>query len=183
MKDKAGVGEASTNYITDKVKAIIGATTERVEATHPVEASEVRRFHHATMDRSRRYWDADWAAASRYAGLVAPPGYPVHALRREADSADPLDDMDKPDFDGVSRCFSGLPEVPIGLPREMNGGYEYELYRYARVGEKVFRQSRYKDIVQREGRSGTMVLIIIEETYTTESGELLLKLTNTQILR
>ena len=57
----------SNEYITGKVKAIIGAQTDWVTSTHPVEASEVRRFHHATMDDARRYWDEDWTATSRYA--------------------------------------------------------------------------------------------------------------------
>jgi hypothetical protein len=173
----------SNEYITDKVKAIIGAQTEWVPSTHPVESSEVRRFHHATMDQARRYWDDDWAKTSRYGGRVAPPGFPVHAFRREPDSDDPLDDMNKPDYDGLSRSFSGLPAVEVPLPRDLNGGYEYELFRYARVGEKVFRQARYKDIVQRDGRSGPMVFVIIEETYVNEQGEKLLRVTNTQIMR
>lgn len=171
------------NYITDAVKAVIGAETDLVEATHPIEASEVRRFHHATMDQARRYWDAEWAEASRYGGVVAPPAFPTHAFRRKPDSPDPLDAMDEPDFDGVSRSFNGLPAVIVPLPRLVNGGYEYELFRYARLGETVLRKSRYKDIVQREGRTGPMVLVIIEETYTSAAGELLLKATNTQILR
>ena len=171
------------NYITDAVKAVIGAETERVEATHPIEASEVRRFHHATMDPAPRYWDTDWAEASRYGGVVAPPAFPTHAFRRKPDSPDPLDAMDEPDFDGVSRSFNGLPAVNVPLPRLVNGGYEYELFRYAQPGETVFRRSRYKDIVQRDGRTGPMVLIIIEETYTNAAGDLLLKATNTQILR
>ncbi len=170
-------------YITDKVRSIIGAQTEWVESTHPVEAGEVRRFHHATMDDAPRYWNEEWAAASRYQGVVAPPGFPVHAFRRPANTSDPLDDMNKPDFDGLSRSFSGLPAVEVPLPRDLNGGYEYELYRYARVGEKVLRQARYKDIVQRDGRSGPMVFVIIEETYVNEAGEKLLKVTNTQIMR
>ena len=44
----------SVNYITDEVKAVIGAESEPMEAYHPVEPSEVRRFHHATMDPARR---------------------------------------------------------------------------------------------------------------------------------
>lgn len=173
----------SDEYITDKVKAIIGAQTDWVESTHPVERSEVRRFHHATMDHAPRYWDEEWAAQSRYGGLVAPPGFPVHAFRRPAHEPDPLDEMNRPDFDGLSRSFSGLPAVDVALPRDLNGGYEYELFRYARVGEKVLRQARYKDIVQRDGRSGPMVFVIIEETYVNELGEKLLKVTNTQIMR
>jgi len=173
----------SINYITDDVKAVIGAETPLVEATHPIEMSEVRRFHHATMDRAPRYWDAARAESSRYGGVVAPPAFPTHAFRRSPDTPDPLDAMNEPDFDGVSRSFNGLPAVKVPLPRLVNGGYEYELYRYARIGETVMRKSRYKDVVQRDGRSGPMVLVIIEEIYTTAAGELLLKATNTQILR
>ena len=46
----------STNYITDEVKALIGTESTPVEATQPVEASEVRRFQQATMDDAARYW-------------------------------------------------------------------------------------------------------------------------------
>lgn len=173
----------STNYITGEVKAVIGAETTLVEATHPVEAGEVRRFHHATMDPAQRYWDAAWTAASRYEGVVAPPAFPTHMFRRPPDTPDPLEQMEEPDFDGVSRSFNGLPAVNVPLPRLVNGGYEYEFFRYARAGERVFRKSRYKDIVQREGRTGPMVLVVIEEIYTTETGALLLRATNTQILR
>ena len=174
----------SQNYITDEVKAVIGAETDQVPSTHPVEASEVRRFHHATLDSAPRYWDEEWAADSRYGAVVAPPAFPVHAFRRQPSEPDPFDDADKPDSDGLSRSFSGLPVVPIpSLPRDLNGGYEYELFRYARVGETVYRRSRYKDIVQREGRSGPMVLVVIEESYTNQDGKPLLRVTNTQIMR
>jgi hypothetical protein len=37
--------------------------------------------------------------------------------------------------------------------------------------------------VQRDGKSGPMVFVIIEETYVNEKGEKLLKVTNTQIMR
>jgi N-terminal half of MaoC dehydratase len=62
----------SDEYITGKVKAIIGAQTDWVESTHPVEASEVRRFHHATMDDAPRYWDEEWAVTSRHNRILLP---------------------------------------------------------------------------------------------------------------
>jgi sorbitol-specific phosphotransferase system component IIBC len=40
-----------------------------------------------------------------------------------------------------------------------------------------------KDIVQRDGRSGPMVFVIIEETYVNGQGEKTLTVTNTQITR
>jgi len=81
----------SVNYITDKVKAVIGAESKPVEAYHAVEPSEVRRFHHATMDPARRYWDGEWAKQSRYGGLVAAgvPGPRLPAPARRAGSPGP----------------------------------------------------------------------------------------------
>ena len=67
----------TVNHITDAVRAIIGACSDWVEAPHPVESSELRRFHQATMDPARRYWDKAFAEASRYGGVVAPPAFPV----------------------------------------------------------------------------------------------------------
>ena len=159
----------SVNYITDEVKAVIGAESEPMEAYHPVEPSEVRRFHHATMDPARRYWDAEWAKRSRYGGLVAP---------------DPLDQMGDPNFDGRNRRMRpGLPPVEVPLVRLLNGGYDYEFFRYARHGERLFVKSRFKDIYQRDGKTGTMVFVVIEDLYSNERGEPLLKTTNTLILR
>ncbi|MFN2447133.1 MAG: MaoC family dehydratase N-terminal domain-containing protein [Vicinamibacterales bacterium] len=172
------------DYITPEVRALIGAESPEVEATHPVEASEVRRFHHATMDDARRYWDEAWAAASRYGGVVTPPAFPVHAFRRAADAPDPLRADAPGDFGGYSRELRpGLPPVPIPLARLLNGGYEYELFRYARIGERIACRSRYKDIYQKDGRSGPIVFIVLEDAYRTASGERLLVATNTMILR
>ena len=156
------------NYITDEVKAVIGAHNGPVLAYHPVEASEVRRFFQATMDPAPRYWDEAWAKSSRYGGLVAPPAFPPLAFRRAPTDPDPLDHMGEPDFDGMVRAFRGLPPVKVPLPRLLNGGYEYEFLRYARVGERIYRSSTYLDIYQREGRSGPMVFVIAADTFTTD---------------
>jgi len=171
----------STNYITDDIKALIGAETGLIEAGHPVEGSEIRRFHHAIMDAAPRYWGDE---SGRYGGAVAPPGFPVHAHRRAAKSADPLDQAGEPDFDGVSRSLrEGLPAVNVPLPRLLNGGYEYELFQYAKVNDRIFVKSRYEDIYQRDGKTGPMVFILIEDTYLNQRNEPLVKTKNTIILR
>jgi Uncharacterized conserved protein len=170
------------NYVTPEVAALIGAQSDWVEAAHPVEASEVRRFHQAVMDPAPRYWDP--SAAERYGGPVAPPGFPVHAFRRPFDTPDPLEAMTQPDYDGVDRALRpGLPPVMVPLKRLMNGGYEYELYRYARLGDRIFARSRYADIYQRNGRTGPIVFVLVEDEYINQRGEPLLRSRNTIILR
>lgn len=44
-------------------------------------------------------------------------------------------------------------------------------------------RSRYADIYQRNGRTGPIVFVVIEDTYETDRGEKLLRSTNTMILR
>jgi hypothetical protein len=178
----SGVAGEFPDYITPAVRALIGAEAPPLTAHHLVEASEIRRFHQALMDGAPRYWDP--GAAARYGGPVAPPGFPVHAVRRAVDEPDPLDAMDQPDFDGVDRRLRpGLPAVEVPLKRLMNGGYEYELFRYARPGDRVVVRSRYADIYQRNGRTGPIVFVVVEDVFETDRGELLLRSTNTTILR
>jgi hypothetical protein len=174
--------DSMPDYITPAVKALIGVEAPPQFALHPVEASEVRRFHQAVMDHAPRYWDE--SSATRYGGVVAPIGFPVHAQRRAEYEPDPLDDMDKPDYDGVSRAMRpGLPEVLVPLKRLMNGGYEYELFRYARPGERIVVRSRYADIYQRNGKTGPIVFIVVEDSYETDAGDRLLRSLHTTILR
>ena len=137
------------------------------------------------MDPARRYWDKAWAGASRYGGIVAPPAFPVHAFRRPSSSLeDPFANRADPDFDGSGRFMRpGLPKVPIPLAGILNGGYEYEILSYARLGERIRCRARYRDIVQKESSRGPMVLVIIEDEYATVDGRLLLRSVNTQIMR
>jgi hypothetical protein len=65
----------------------------------------------------------------------------------------------------------------------LNGGYEYEFYSYARLGDTIRCRSRYKDIVQKTSKAGPMVLVVIEDEYATGDGRPLLKSINTQIMR
>ena len=172
------------SYLTPAVLALIGRQSPPVEATHPVEASEVRRFHHATMDPAPRYWDAASAGARRCGGVVAPPAFPVHAVRRAAGDPDPLDGDDLGGLGGYGRALRpGLPPVEVPLERLLNGGYAYEIFRYAEVGERIVCRSRYKDIYQKDGASGPMLFVVIEDDYATAEGERLLLVTNTMILR
>ena len=170
--------------LSSSVLALIGAEAPPQEATHPVEAGEVRRFHHATMDAAPRYWDPAAPGARRAGGVVAPPGFPVHAVRRAAAEPDPLDAADGGGLGGVGRTLRpGLPPIDLPLTRLLNGGYEYELFRYARHCERIVCRSRYRDIYEREGRDGPMVFVVIEDAYATSDGEPLLRVTNTMILR
>jgi acyl dehydratase len=174
-----------TNYITDEVKALIGLESEWVEAPDPVERSEIRRHVQAVMDDDPLYWDEREAKATRYGGVVAPPLFPLHVLRPAADAPDALARAaTDPDFDGSVRgMMKGLKPLPIPLPRVLNGGNQVEIYQLAKPGERIKVRSKYIDIYQKDGRSGTLVFLITETLYKNERDELLLKAIQTRIIR
>lgn len=84
----------------------------------------------------------------------------------------------------MARDFGlGLPPVPIPLPRILNGGNQVEVYQLARPGDRIRAKSKYVDIYQKEGRSGTLVFALIETVYVNQQGETLLKAVQTNVIR
>lgn len=155
------------------VRSLIGVRTPPLFATHAVEAGEVRRFIHATMDDPARYENGS-----------VPPAFPVHMFRRALTEPDPLAAMQDEDFDGVSRALRpGLPIIDAPFKRLLNGGYDYEFLRLARIGDRVYRISSYKDFTLRTGKSGPGIFVQVEDEYFTASDQPLLRAVGTVIMR
>lgn len=175
----------TTNYITDEVKALIGLESEWEESCDVVERGQIRRHIQATIEDDPVYWDDDYAAGTKFGGVVAPPLFPLHALRVPAGTPDPFEGRaTDPDFDGSVRgVMKGLVPLPIPLTRVLNGGNEVEIYQQAKPGEKIRVKSKYIDIYQREGKSGPLVFLLTETSYFNEKNELLLKSVQTRIIR
>jgi acyl dehydratase len=173
------------SHLTDEIRALVGQTGPRLTAAHPLGPDELRRFTQAVMDDDPIHWDAD--AGARYGGVVAPLLYPVNALRRAPGSADPLDRLHgDPDWDGtdLGSGLGGLPPVRVpGLPRVLNGGVEAEFHQMARVGDVISAQASYLDISERAGKSGPMVILTVETTYTNQDDAVLVRARSTVIMR
>ncbi|SFK60842.1 FAS1-like dehydratase domain-containing protein [Falsiroseomonas stagni] len=153
------------DLVTEAARALVGVQSDWVEATHPVEASELRRFMHAMMDPNARHRPG--YTGPRHDMPVAPLGFPVHAYRRAAaDDWDPIEGHGDPEFDGESRLMRPhLPRMPVKLRGVLNGGYDYEFFSHARLGERIFCRSAYRDVKQRQGRSGPMVIVTIDDEF------------------
>ncbi len=179
------MAEGPQTYLTDEVRSFIGMQSEPVTAWELVESGAVRRFCQGIMDNDPIYWD-EAASKERYGGPVAPPLFPGFVFRRKPGTPDPLDEAHKNrDFDGIGAAGGGggLPRIP-GLPvRTLNGGVEAEFFALAKHGDRITSQTRYADIYEREGRTGKMVFVVTETTYTNQDGAVLAKIRNTGIRR
>lgn len=169
--------------ITQEVGSLIGIWSEAEIACDPVEQGAVRRFAQAIMDDDPSYAD-NAGMDTRYGGPIAPPLFPNHMLRRGLGVCDPVQERaGDPDFDGVMPTI-GLPQIMAlaHLPI-LNGGSEFEFFRYVRHGESVCFRQRYAEIFERVSSKGTLVVVVIEGEIRTTGGEPLLKSRRTLLRR
>jgi hypothetical protein len=169
-------------YITPEIQSLIGRKGPVRYAVEPLCYDRLRRFNHAAMEPDIPS-PPDEQPYRR--SEVAPPLWPLHAFVRLADEPDPFDVLtDDPQLDGTHGAGeNGLPPVDLPLKRILNGGVSAEFFSQAELGDIVEAQSEYVDITEREGRSGPMVIVAIRTTYTTQTGRLLCRVTNSFIRR
>lgn len=169
--------------LTDEIRAMIGVTGKKVEASlWGIEREDLRRFTQAIMDPDPRYWDDAFAKTTKFGGIVTPPIYCTYLSRKTPPGADdPITRafLENPESDGIggvrdSDRQGGLPEVPTDLKRIMNAGNEIELYKYPTLGDRIFSQAKIADIKERSGKDGNpMLFITVETIFTDQNGAVL----------
>ena len=164
--------------LEETIRRFDGMEGEALTAAMPLEKDTVRRFAQAIMDTDPAYFDEAAASASKHGGVAAPPLYPVHAFRQAAGTPDLLDSLtEDPDADGTAGSLGmtfGMPAIPSPFKRLLNGGNEIEFFRCLRVGERAVARPRYASVSLKHGRSGTLLVVVIETHFSTEAGEPLL---------
>lgn len=170
--------------LQEDLKRYIGIETDLEWACDVVEAGAVRRYAQAIMDDDPDY-GAGTADSNRFGGAVAPPLFPNHMFRVPFGAEDVLQARaDDPDFDGLIPATQGLPPIePLSAMAILNGGSEFEFFRYASHGEAVSVRQRYADIYEKESSKGRMVFVIIESEFRNANGDLLMRARRTQIRR
>ena len=167
------------SLVNEQVLALVGYESSVSEAPDPVERSAVRRFVQASMNQDPAY------QAANHTDVEAPELFPMNMFVRPFGTADLLTERaNDPDFDGaIAASMRSLPELPLPSMVRLNGGYEIQIFRRARVGERVQMKSRYVDITERQGSKGPMVLAVVDTDYFTAEGDPLLRVRNTSIYR
>jgi len=119
---------------------------------YDVTRDTIRHFAYGINDYNALYLEPDFAATTRFGGIIAPPGY----LYSHGN--------------GVwARVLGNIP----GITMNDNAGEQWEFLLPVRPGDRVVTNVKAHKVEKRQGRrSGPLVLVFSDTTYTNQRGEL-----------
>lgn len=150
----------------DSLKHLLGKKSTPI--IFEVTRVDIRKIADASGDRNPLYWDDDYAAASRYGGIIAPPdffGWPVKW---------------NPNLPFVNisdlTVFLFTELMKAGYFRAINAGMESEYFKPIHPGDALIVTSEIISIEEKEGKKGGKMLISsVESTIVNLNGDIVAK--------
>ena len=140
-----------------------------------VTATDIARFAHATGETNPIHFDKDAAVAAGHADVVAPTlfSYVVRMHASALVSPDQLEPDGSPTAD--------VPPLPTR--RAMAGETSVVLGERVVAGDVISVRKRLASMYEKEGRSGPLVFVEMEFTFTNQRGDLVARENFTRIYR
>ncbi|HEY7277015.1 MAG TPA: MaoC family dehydratase N-terminal domain-containing protein [Trebonia sp.] len=155
-------------YITAEMRSVVGVPF-RETVSYPVAASDIRRWAIAVYYPEvppRLYWDAAYAAATAYGGIVAPEDFnPFAWATAEPELAPRAEGFDW-DYTETRLGVKGP-----GLKTNLNAGSQTRYGPRIRPGDVIRSTSRVHSYTEKQGRMGTMLLTVVRSTWVNQHGE------------
>jgi len=126
-----------------------------------VEKGSIRRFAEALGDYNPVYYDEDYARASGYPTIVAPPTFPA-SFHSAADLRELLG---------------------VGIKSLLHAEQAFEYERPILAGDRIYVSTKVVDVLERAGPAGRMDVAIIEDEGRDEEGNLVFKARRTLVVR
>jgi acyl dehydratase len=138
-----------------------------------VEKGSIRRYADAIGNENPIYSDEEYAGKSRYGGVIAPSGFFGWPMKPVASST------------GLADIVGDLQETlsKAGFPRILDGGISYEFFQPVRAGDTLVASPRVSKVVEKEGKSGAMMVCDFETTYINQNGDMVARSNQTFIAR
>ena len=155
------------SLITDKITSMLGQVSP--PAVLQVERGSITRYANAIEDPNPLYCDVEYARKSRYGEIISPPGFFGWPIRGGGLEAGEL----------MGKVLGAVFES--GLVRILDGGVEFDFYLPIRAGDTLVVYGKFVDAREREGRSGKMLFLTMEQTYLNQNGDMVAKARNTII--
>ena len=162
-----------TPVITDEARA--WAEREYPEFEFRVTSTDIARFARATGETNPIHYDRDAAVEAGCSDVVAPTMFP-YAIRMHASALVPHEDLE-PD---------GSPSAdvpPLTTRRAMAGETSIDFGEPIVAGDVITVRKRLADMYEKEGRSGPLVFVEMDFTFTNQRGDTVARESFTRIYR
>ena len=165
----------SDTEFRNKLKALVGQPTggagKPSVAPDPVNQPMIRHWAYALADMNPVYLDPEFAAASRFGGIVSPPVM----LQTWT--------MPSPKLEGIGERGGAPTEITnnptafldeAGYSSTVATNSEFEIERYPRLGDVISATSVFEDVSdEKKTAKGTGFFLTWLITYTDQNGEVL----------
>ena len=140
-----------------------------------VTATDIAKFAHATGESNPMHFDRQSAVAAGYPDVVAPTLF-TYVVRMHASALVSPDEMEP---DGSPS--SDVP--PLTTRRAMAGETSVVFGDPVVAGDVITVEKRLANMYEKEGRSGPLVFVEMEFTFTNQRGDLVSRENFTRIYR
>lgn len=152
--------------LTDELMAWVGRESE--PKTGQVTGRDLKRFAtaHTLWEQNPLHFDKEAAEKTAFGGTIAP-------FLSYGNSFSEFPHVSVLGGDGHSRKVPPKKQTltpPIPLPRAMAGGTEVEYIRPIRPGDTITQQSKLVELTEKLGKSGPLVFVTTQTTYTNQNG-------------
>jgi acyl dehydratase len=159
---------AAAENIVTQYRSLIGSEYVHT-APEEIGRASIRKFALAIGDLNPLYTDRAAAARSPYGDVVAPPTFVCETTQYYRGQVD--------EEGGFSDRAQLLPGQPI------RAGNDYVFHRPLRPDDVLTARWRIGDVYEKRGRSGHLLFVVCEITYTNQRDELLAENRETLVYR
>ena len=163
--------------VYEEVKALIGKEGPSVTGPDEVSKQMIRHWCEAVEDANPLYTDEEYAAESRYRGIISPPAMvetwthaPVWPYGQEMQFRHPESVPKNERIDPVAECFNKLGEA--GFLGAVDIDSTLEFVRPLSLGDRVNRRSELVNVTEeKKTRLGRGHFMTIAFRYSNQKGE------------
>ena len=148
------------DLVLDEFKKLVGQQME--PEVWEAGREHIKWFAQAIGDSNPLWQDKAYAAKSRYKNIIAPPLFLVDS--------------------GLVKLVGRLVDMAPHLAN-INGGTEIEYFRPIEAGDTITTVAKLADAQLKTGKTGSLIFLVFEVTYTNQRGELVAILRNTFVRR
>lgn len=159
--------------ITDEARA--WAQEPFPDYTVTVSRTDIARYARAIGETDPMHFDPEAAQTAGHPDVPAPPYFP-YTIRMQAANLVPKDDL-------ASDGSATADVPPLPTTRAMAGETAIEFGVPVHAGDTITLHKEIVDLYEKEGRSGTLVFVVTEFTFTNQDGDLVMREAFTRIYR